>query len=227
MFHPKILALAGLRRGNGPGFGRAISGLGLVEGGTDLRPAVYESWMVPAPGSGDGDLAGRARRGDVDAFAELVRRHEASAIRMASLICGSAHAEDAAQEAFVRAYGSLHRFDTEREFRPWFLRILTNVAKNAVRSERRYVDVTLRATPPGAIENPDTITAAEQRAVLLRALMTLPERDRLILACRWFEEMTEKEIAVALDLKPGTVKSRLSRAMERLREQLTTEAVHD
>lgn len=136
-------------------------------------------------------------------------------------------AEDAAQEAFVRAYGSLHRFDTEREFRPWFLRILTNVAKNAVRTERRYVDVTLRATPPGAIENPDTITAAEQRAVLLRALMTLPERDRLILACRWFEEMTEKEIAVALDLKPGTVKSRLSRAMERLREQLTTEAVHD
>jgi RNA polymerase sigma-70 factor (ECF subfamily) len=185
--------------------------------------------MVPVPnGPGDGDLAGRARSGDVDAFAELVRRHEASAIRIASLICGSAHAEDAAQEAFVRAYRSLHRFDTEREFRPWFMRILTNVAKNAVRSERRYVEVTLRAVGPEATENPDTLAAAERRAVVLRALTTLSERDRLILACRWFEEMSEREIAIALDLKPGTVKSRLSRAMDRLREQLAVvEAVRD
>jgi RNA polymerase sigma factor (sigma-70 family) len=190
--------------------------------------------MTPAPeGPGDSDLAGRARSGDVDAFAQLVRRHEASAIRIASLICGSAHAEDAAQEAFVRAFRSLHRFDTEREFRPWFIRILTNVAKNTVRSERRYLDVTLRAPhlAPGMAEpteDPDTVALAEQRAMVLHALMALPERDRLILACRWFEEMSEKQIADALDLKPGTVKSRLSRAMDRLREQLaTTEAVRD
>jgi RNA polymerase sigma factor (sigma-70 family) len=185
--------------------------------------------MVPvAEGPGDSELAGRARRGDVDAFTTLVQRHEASAIRIASLICGSANAEDAAQEAFVRAYRSLDRFDTKREFRPWFMRILTNVAKNAVRSERRYLDVTLRAPPAGASEDPDTVAAAEQRTLVLHALMALPERDRLILACRWFEEMSEREIADALDLKPGTVKSRLSRAMERLREQLTTtEAVRD
>lgn len=184
--------------------------------------------MVPAPGSGDGELAGRARHGDADAFAELVRRHEASAIRIASLICGSAHAEDATQEAFVRAYRSLHRFDTEREFRPWFIRILTNVAKNAVRSERRYLDVTLRAPRFEATEDPDTVAAAEQRAIVLHALLALPERDRLILACRWFEEMSEKDIALALDIKPGTVKSRLSRAMDRLRDQLaTTEVVRD
>jgi RNA polymerase sigma-70 factor (ECF subfamily) len=185
--------------------------------------------MTPVPsGPGDGELAGRARRGDVDAFTVLVRRHEASAIRVASLICGSAHAEDATQEAFVRAFRSLHRFDTKKEFRPWFMRILTNVAKNAVRSERRHVDVTLRAPVLHATEDPDTVAQAEQRSQLLRALMALPERDRLVLACRWFEEMTEKEIAVALDLKPGTVKSRLSRAMDRLREQLaSSEVVRD
>ncbi|HVJ97671.1 MAG TPA: sigma-70 family RNA polymerase sigma factor, partial [Acidimicrobiia bacterium] len=156
---------------NGPGFGRGRFASSPVlwnrRCGTDWGRAVYESWMVPAPGSGDGELAGRARHGDVDAFAELVRRHEASAIRIASLICGSAHAEDAAQEAFVRAYRSLHRFDTEREFRPWFIRILTNVAKNAVRSERRYVDVTLQAPRSEATEDPDPVAAAEQRAVVL------------------------------------------------------------
>src|SRR4051794_34607472 len=142
--------------------------------------------MMPVPeGPGDSELAGRAQHGDVDAFTTLVRRHEASAIRIASLICGSAHAEDAAQEAFVRAYRSLHRFDTEREFRPWFMRILTNVAKNAVRSERRYLDVTLRTPPIGATEDPDTVAAAEQRALVLRALLALSERDRLVLACRW------------------------------------------
>src|SRR5215212_6315822 len=130
--------------------------------------------MVPvAEGPGDSELAGRARRGDVDAFSMLVRRHEASAIRIASLICGSSHAEDAAQEAFVRAYRSLHRFDPEKEFRPWFMRILANVAKNSVRSQQRYIAVTLRAPVADATEDPDTVAAAEQRQLVLHALMTL------------------------------------------------------
>jgi RNA polymerase sigma-70 factor (ECF subfamily) len=184
--------------------------------------------MAPeAGGPADSELADRARRGDVDAFTILVRRYEATALRIAALICGSANAPDAVQEAFVRAYRSLDRYDPTREFRPWFLRILTNVAKNSVRTERRRLDVALRVPVADAIEDHHAVEGEQERAAVLRALLELPERDRVILACRWFEEMSEREIADALDCKPGTVKSRLSRAMDRLRAQLSTEVVHD
>ena len=88
--------------------------------------------------AGDGELVARARRGDLDAFDELVRRHEAAAIRIAAVVGGSQGAEDAAQEGFVRAFRSLDRFDTSREFRPWLLRIVANATKNRVRSDRRH-----------------------------------------------------------------------------------------
>ena len=97
---------------------------------------------IRAPGRRtDGELVARAQRGDLDAFGDLVRRHEAMAVRVAAVVCGSAGAEDAAQEAFVRAYRSLHRFDAERPFRPWLARIVANVAKNRVRSEQRHVQL--------------------------------------------------------------------------------------
>ena len=179
--------------------------------------------MEPAAGvSGDGELVARARRGDLDAFEELVRRNESTAIRVASVVCGSAGAEDAVQEGFIRAFRSLGRFDTARPFRPWLLRIVVNTAKNRVRAERRYLDLTLRApvTDTSDDAGPDAVMAEERRAALADALARLPARDRVMLACRWFEDMSEREIAAMLRIRPGTVKSRLSRAMARLRVEL-------
>ncbi|MET0627366.1 MAG: sigma-70 family RNA polymerase sigma factor [Acidimicrobiia bacterium] len=179
--------------------------------------------MEPAAGTtGDGELVVRARRGDVAAFGELVRRHEATVVRMASMVCGPSDAEDVAQEAFVRAYKALDRFEVDRPFRPWITRIVVNVAKNSVRSERRRLVLSLRAIGDASVPDvaADRAIADEQRRLLADALARLSERDRLVLACRWFEDMSERDIAVALGVRAGTVKSRLSRAMNRLRTEL-------
>jgi RNA polymerase sigma-70 factor (ECF subfamily) len=179
--------------------------------------------MEPATGaSGDGKLVGRARRGDLGAFEELVRRHECTAVRVASVVCGSAGAEDAAQEGFIRAFRSLDRFDTERAFRPWLLRIVVNVAKNRVRTEQRQLQLAFRVPHVGATADagPDSVVAEERQLAVTQALLRLPERDRVMIACRWFEDMTEREMADTLAIRLGTVKSRLSRAMSRLRAEL-------
>src|SRR6478752_6776852 len=129
--------------------------------------------MEPATGvSGDGELVTRARRGDVDAFAALVRRYEATAVRVASVVCGSDGAEDAAQEGFIRAYRTLEKFDAGRPFRPWLLRIVVNVAKNRVRSAHRHVQLSLRAprTDVAADAAPDALIAQERRQALAHAL---------------------------------------------------------
>jgi RNA polymerase sigma-70 factor (ECF subfamily) len=188
--------------------------------------------MEPAAGgSADRELIARARRGELDAFEELVRRYEATAVRVAAVVCGSAGAEDAAQEGFIRAFRSLDRFDDQRPFRPWLLRIVINVAKNHARAEQRHAQLVLRApSEPGTSTDAamEGVLAAERRAALAVALARLPERDRVVLACRWFEGMSEREIATTLGVRPGTVKSRLSRAMARLREQLEVmEVAHD
>ncbi|MEX1008070.1 MAG: sigma-70 family RNA polymerase sigma factor [Acidimicrobiia bacterium] len=179
--------------------------------------------MEPATGaSGDGELVTRARRGDLGAFEELVRRHEATAIRVASVVCGSAGAEDAVQEGFIRAFRSLGRFDAARPFLPWLLRIVVNGAKNRVRAEQRHLQLTLRARAADTADDagPAAVMAEERRLALAQAVARLPARDRVMIACRWFEDMSEREIAATLAIRPGTVKSRLSRAMARLRAEL-------
>ena len=188
--------------------------------------------MEPAAGaSADSELITRAKGGQLDAFEELVRRYEATAVRVASVVCGSAGAEDAVQEGFIRAFRALDRFDERRPFRPWLLRIVVNVAKNRVRTEQRHTQLVLRtpgAPVASADEGIDSVLAAERRAALAAALARLPERDRVVLACRFFEGMSEREIATTLGVRPGTVKSRLSRAMARLRVELEVmEVAHD
>lgn len=165
-----------------------------------------------------------AKRGDVSAFGELVRRHQAAAIRVAAV--AGADAEDAAQEGFVKAYAALGRFRDGEPFRPWLLRIVANTARNRRRSSGRRHALALRAaqvSPAGADAPADVVAARDDRERLVAALNRLDERDRLVLAYRWFEGMSEAEMATALGCRPGTVKSRLSRAMARLRVELGEE----
>jgi RNA polymerase sigma factor (sigma-70 family) len=174
----------------------------------------------------DAELVELAKAGDVRAYGELVDRYREISFRTAYLIArNSADAEDATQDAFVKAYYALHRFRTADPFRPWILRIVSNEARNrrrsAGRQERLALRVVERRGPGDAAPSPDAAAMAhETRRTLLAALETLPERDRQVIACRYLLELSEAETARTLGVRPGTVKSRLSRALTRLRREL-------
>jgi RNA polymerase sigma-70 factor (ECF subfamily) len=179
--------------------------------------------------SEDAALAARARDGDVGAFESLVARHEGIAFRVAWLVVGDrGDAEDAVQDAFVKAYLAMPRFRPGAAFRPWVLRIVANEARNRRRSSRRRDGLALRASAEGgAAEAASPEAAALDRTdaeALAAALGRLHERDRLVVAYRYLFEMSEAETADALGVPLGTVKSRLSRALARLRSELMTMA---
>jgi RNA polymerase sigma factor (sigma-70 family) len=179
---------------------------------------------VEGPPLEDADLARRAGRGQVEAYEELVRRYQGLAHRTAYVVTGSAaDAEDAAQAAFVKAWYAMERFDPERPFRPWLLRIVANEAKNRRRAGARHAALELEAVgerPPEAPSPEEESLAEERRAALLRAVNGLRPDDRLVIAYRYFMELSESEMAEVMGVAPGTVKSRLSRALGRLRKAL-------
>ena len=177
----------------------------------------------------DADLVERAKDGDAAAYERLVRGQQEVAFRTAYLITGDAsEAEDATQEAFVKAYRSLGRFRSGAPFRPWLLSIVANEARNRSKAARRRARLVLRAATKAPVGDGDAspeaaAVTAERRAELLLALEGLREADRLAIACRYFLGLSEKETAAALGCAQGTVKSRLSRAIGRLREAMTEE----
>ena len=159
------------------------------------------------------------------AYEELVRRYQDVAVRTAYVISPDGDAEDAAQEAFVKAYAALHRFRSGSPFRPWLLRIVANEARNRRRSAGRRAGLALRAAEgrpsDDAAPSPESaVLARERRAILLAALSELRDDDREVISARFFLELSEAETAEALGIPRGTVKSRLSRALGRLRGQL-------
>ena len=169
----------------------------------------------------ESELVSRAARGEVPAYEELVRRYQGIAHRTAYLIAGgAAQADDAAQAGFVKAYRALGRFDRSRPFRPWLLRIVANEARNLRRAEARRAALELRAgrQEPEAVRGPESEAASlERREALLAAVNRLAEGDREVIAMRYFLELSEAEMATMLGVAAGTVKSRLSRALTRLR----------
>ena len=177
----------------------------------------------------ESDLVAQAQHGDTRAYQALVEEHQTIAFRTAYLIAGSAaDAEDAVQDGFVKAFYALARFRPGAPFRPWALRIVANEARNRRRSAGRRERLALRAAeaPPsgGAVPSPEAaLLESEQRAELLAAIDELREEDRLVIACRYFLELSEEETAAALGWRRGTVKSRLSRSLERLRERMEVE----
>jgi RNA polymerase sigma-70 factor (ECF subfamily) len=173
-------------------------------------------------------LVEQARRGDARAYSGLVERYQDLAFRIAYIILGdAAEAEDATQEAFIKAYYALPRFHAGAPFRPWLLQIVANQARNQRRAGGRRGALVLRAAaderPSGrAAPSPEAgALAEERRQALLEAVRELGDDDRLVVAYRYFFELSEAEMADALRCARGTVKSRLSRALGRLRTALT------
>ncbi len=158
-----------------------------------------------------------------------MRRYQDVARRTAHLVCPEADADDAVQEAFIKAYAALPRFRDGSPFRPWLLRIVTNEARNRRRSAGRRQGLALRAaaveTSVSTVPGPEgTVMAAEAREELLAAIGALRDEDREILGARFFLDLNEAETAEALGIARGTVKSRTSRALGRLRAAMTTGA---
>ena len=156
--------------------------------------------------------------------------YQGLAFRTAYLLTGSSvDAEDAAQVGFVKAWSALPRFRPGASFRPWLLGIVANEAHNRRRASGRRAALQVRATaarpPDDAAPSPEgAALGRERRAELLRAVEELGERDRDVLTCRYFLELSEDETAVVLGVRRGTVKSRTARALERLRVEMEVRA---
>lgn len=154
-----------------------------------------------------------------------MRTYQTIATRTAYLIAGQeADAEDAAQTGFVKAYYALERFDATRPFRPWLLKIVANEARNRRRAAGRRAGLELRLAedrPGDAAPSPEgAVLAGEPRSALVRALNQMKEEDRLVIGYRYLLELSEAETADVLGVARGTVKSRLSRSLKRLRAVL-------
>lgn len=173
-------------------------------------------------------LVARARAGDVGAFSVLVERHQRAALRTAFAVGGSeSEAEDVTQEAFVKAFRALPRFREGLPVRPWLMQIVANEARNRRRSRGRRERLAVRAAAMGGASSSsseDLALASVTAAALRAALARLDDRDRTVIALRYFAGLSEAETALALEVPAGTVKSRLSRALDRLRAELGEDA---
>lgn len=172
-------------------------------------------------------LLARAREGDLDAFNGLVDAYQDQVYRLCLRLLGSPDAAaDACQEAFLSAFRHLQSFRGD-VFRPWLLRIAANAATDELRRRQRRPQVSLDRPPPGADAPPDFPAAGESpeeyalrselRGTLERALATLPADQRLAVVLVDVEGLAYEEAARVMSTAVGTVKSRLSRARERLR----------
>lgn len=178
----------------------------------------------------DERLAEASRRGDREAFGQLVARHERAVYALCLRILGSPEeARDAAQEAFVRGYESLRSYDPALAFRPWLLRIARNRCldlrrREAVRPPTEALDedraAQVSAGDPPAIER---LLREEGRIRLEAAIARLPDEQREALLLFHQEQLSYREIAAVLDVPIGTVMTWLHRARRRLRDELGSE----
>ena len=173
----------------------------------------------------DLDLIARARSGDDRAYGMLVARHQTVAFRTAYVLCGDAsEAEDAAQEGFMKARAALGRFRPGAPFRPWLLKIVANEARNRRRAAGRRTALAGRVAAVevrAPVPLPEAeVLAGSEREQLAGALARLDPQHRHVVTLRYLLDLSEAECAAALDCRPGTVKSRLSRALAKLRADL-------
>lgn len=169
------------------------------------------------------DLIRRAREGDGAAWEDLVRERQEAVFRLAYLLLGDpAEADDIAQETFLRAYHALERFDLERPLQPWLARICANLARNRLRSLGRHLNALGRwfrrqeETPSPGIE--ERVFRRAEAQELWLAIRRLSFTDQQVVYLRFFLEMNVEQTAAALGVAEGTVKSRLHRALIRLRK---------
>lgn len=176
----------------------------------------------------DETLADNLKRGDRDALAALVERYHAPLVGYLYRLTGgdAALAEDMVQESFLRVIRGIQGYDYPRPFRPWLYAIATNLARDHYKSAGARFNVALLDEPPYAASTPTPEYAAiadEESAAVRDALMALPDHQRAALVLRYYQGLTLAEIAEVLHVPVGTVKSRLSLGIKRLRDMLAEE----
>ena len=167
------------------------------------------------------ELIKQAQQGDRRAFGQLVRRHQEGTINVVYRMCGDSDlAEEAAQEAFIRAWTNLQKYKPRSPFRNWLYRIASNVAIDVLRRQKETVDldsVDVHSSERG----PEVLAEARERGERVRqAVVDLPPSSRAVIVLREYEDLSYKEIADTLGIPIGTVMSRLSYARGLLRQTL-------
>ena len=176
------------------------------------------------------NLIARAQKGDTFAYEQLMKQYETLAFRVAYLIVRDEQdAAEVAQDAFLRAYRALGSFRSDQPFRPWLLRIVTNLAINHTNAQKRQDRMTeryaLHLMAEARPDSPDRVVSTRaQYDCLLQAMQKLSADDQALLALRYLLELPEGEIADSLKIARGTVKSRLHRTLARLREIIRRDA---
>lgn len=176
----------------------------------------------------DRALIVRAQAGQASAFEELVRRHQGIAFRAARSFGGFDEVDDIVQDAFVKAHRGLEAFDPGRPFRPWLIAFVANEASHRRRSRARRENLHDKMIRKRAESEPsaEDVTLRRRDLECLRdALERLGEKDRRVIIYRHLLEFSENETSDALGCPPGTVKSRLARALVRLRATLAEAGV--
>jgi RNA polymerase sigma-70 factor (ECF subfamily) len=172
------------------------------------------------------------KRGDISGLEILVEKYYVLAVRSAYLVnLDRVLAEDIVQTAFLRVYERIHQFDSARPFRPWFLRIMVNDARLAIREQARLIPLYSESehddyVPIGSrllssdLALDEVMIEAETTQAVWAALCKLSPEQRAVIVLRYYVGLSEADMASRLDLTPGTVKSRLHRAKQRLRALL-------
>ena len=173
----------------------------------------------------------RVLSGDQDAFAHLVKEYEKQVYHLCLRMVGNSEdAADLAQEAFFKAWKGLKFYKFEASFPTWLYRLTTNVCIDFLRKQKRQLTVSLTVEdeedgqetelPDHAPLPEEQLLKKERQQQIQRAMQELEEEARLILSLRVVEDLSYEQIAQIMDLKIGTVKSRLARARERLKKSL-------
>jgi len=180
----------------------------------------------------EGELVGRCLQGDEYALNELVARHQATVFGTALRLVGEREvALEIANQALFKAVRALHRFDRTRPLKPWLAQIAANEAISDLRLRReeqaRILDGEAGERAMGGLsggtEPESAVVAGEERARVRRALLTLPERYRLVLVLRFFDDLSYQEIAARTGQSVNTVGVQLLRARALLRQALKQE----
>lgn len=170
-------------------------------------------------------IIARARRGDADAFEQLVVAYREQVFRLALRMCGSeADADEVGQEAFLSAWKALPNFRGESQFSTWLYQLTTHAAIDLMRREKRQIaaaDITEVSAADPAPSPQQQAEQSEQREIVRDAILQLAPEQREVVVLRFMEELSYEEIGAVLKLPSGTVKSRLNRAKAQLKEILS------
>ena len=181
---------------------------------------------VPGEPLATADLLDRFRQGDAAAFAILVKEHRETVYAVARRLLGNhADADEAAQDAFVRAWRARSGFRGDSPMRTWLISIVLNVGRSILAARRSHAPLDALAERPDA-ESPSAraVLEREENAARVRgAVALLPPRQREVVVLKVFSEMTYEDVAGAMSLSVGAVKAHLHQAVANLRRRMTEE----